>query len=78
MCLSKSYAAHISYVSQLEFDFSKRFLFSTGNTDECIIKWQLQIERPLSDYDNLDYKPVDENTILYKNQNVLAEILPKD
>ncbi|KAL4497254.1 hypothetical protein ABPG72_011189 [Tetrahymena utriculariae] len=78
MCYAKSYSAHISYISQLEFDSQYRYLFSSSINDECILKWKLLIERPLSDYDNLDYQFIDEHQINLKNQEVLSEILPKD
>lgn len=32
----------------------------------------------MSDYDNLDYNPVDEQSIGHKNESTLAEILPRD
>jgi hypothetical protein len=78
MCLAKSYAAHISYVTQLEYDHKKKYLFSTGLSDECVMKWNLQMERPLWDYDNLDYEAIYESTIEFRNQAVLAEIVSED
>lgn len=42
------------------------------------MKWNLQMERPLWDYDNLDYEAIDESTIDFRNQAVLAEIVSED
>lgn len=41
-CLSKTYPAHISFVNQCETTSSNlKYLFTSGITDECVMKWIL-------------------------------------
>jgi hypothetical protein len=45
MCLAKSYSAHVSFVNQCENSpGSFEYLFTSGITDECIMKWKLKTE----------------------------------
>ncbi len=56
MCLAKSYAAHVSFVNQCETNpRNEEYLFTTGVTDECIIKWHFSQEEQMWDFDNLEY-----------------------
>lgn len=41
MCLAKSYAAHISFVNQIETHQNAQYLYTSGILDECIMKWRL-------------------------------------
>jgi hypothetical protein len=57
MCLAKSYSAHVSFVNQCETTPGNiDYLFTTGITDECIMKWRFMQEGQFWDLDNLDYK----------------------
>lgn len=74
MCMSKSYPSHISFVDQIELykarDKNRKDLFTTGLSDEAILKWRLDEESPYWDIDNFDH---DIDQI-----DVFSEIVPQD
>jgi hypothetical protein len=55
MCLAKTYAAHISFVNQIEVQSTGEFLYTSGIQDEVVMKWRLCMEKELWDLDNLDF-----------------------
>ena len=85
MCLSKSYPSHISFVDQIELytakDKNKKDLFTTGLSDEAILKWRLDEESPYWDVDNLDHD-IDQIDVFSemipedKFNNLMTELLP--
>ena len=60
MVLGKSYAAHCSFINQIEyyleynFDYF-RYLFTSAIFDECLMKWKVVVEAEYWDIDNLEY-----------------------
>ena len=85
MCLAKSYPSHISFVDQIEIykakDKNKKDLFTTGLSDETILKWRLEEESPYWDVDNIEHD-IDQIDVFSemipfdKFQNLMKELLP--
>ncbi|EGR29518.1 PH domain protein [Ichthyophthirius multifiliis] len=83
MCLAKSYSAHVSFVNQCENSPGTfEYLFTSGITDECVMKWKLKSEEQLWDLDNINHR-LDQPDIFAelvtkdKFNNLINEVLPQ-
>lgn len=45
MSLSKTYNSNIGPISQIELSSDRRYLFVSGTTDNCIVKYRIKAER---------------------------------
>jgi hypothetical protein len=67
-CQSRSYCSHITQIDHLDMDFDKRFLFSIGNSDECILQWDIKVSK--NNWE-LDYLPFESNET-YESQREIV------
>ena len=79
MCLAKSYPAHASFVNQIELlrlksvspsSPSLNYLLTTAISDECVMKWRLDVESLSQDKDYKNYNP--------EEHDQFSEIKPSD
>jgi len=71
MCMSKTYAAHVSYVNQVEI--KGNYMYSSGVHDGCIMQWKLIREEDHWDADYMDLNLED-----VESNNYLSELPPRD
>ena len=70
MCLTKNCEAHVSFVNQIEGNLSYHFIFTTGISDQQILKWEIIGELPEWDLDHKEY-------IIVQN-DLFGDVEPKE
>jgi hypothetical protein len=58
-CQARSYTSHVSLVDHLAMDCDKKYLFSIGNSDECILQWEVQVSKKNWELDFLNFEQND-------------------
>lgn len=55
MNLSKTYCSHTSFINHMEVSADYQYLFVSGSTDECVVKYKLTLETDHQDLDSICY-----------------------